>query len=91
MSKSSPLSYNNKIWPILENFSCTDEEKEVLRNKLRYDGMTIMAIRTLADYFTAGGFIKGKLIRLPNIREDFHIAEALYQEVDKGFYIPQED
>ena len=87
MSKSSPLSYNNKIWPILENFSCTDTEKDVLRNKLKYDGMTIMAVGTLTDYYEEGGFIKGKLIRLPALREDFHVADALYQEVDKGFYI----
>ena len=87
MSKSSPLSYNNKIWPILENFSCTDTEKDVLKNKLKYDGMTIMAVGTLTDYYEEGGFVKGKLIRLPALREDFHVADALYQEVDKGFYI----
>lgn len=86
MTKSSPLSYNNKIWPLLEFYSCTDEEKEVLRNKLRYDGMTVMAIGTLTDYSVTGGFLKGKLIRLPNLKDDFHLADVIYQEVDKGFY-----
>lgn len=86
ITKSSPLSFNNKIWPILEEFSCTDEEKEVLRNKLKYDGMTIMAIGTLANYAEEGGYLKGKLIRLPLLKEDFHMADAVYQAVDKGFY-----
>ena len=86
MTKSSPLSFNNKIWPILEQYSCTDTEKEVLKNKLKYDGMTIMAIGTLTDYSATGGYLKGKIIRLPNLRDDFHIADAIYQEVDKGFY-----
>ena len=35
MSKSSPLSFNNKVWPLLETYSCTDDEKDVLRNKLK--------------------------------------------------------
>lgn len=86
MTKSSPLSFNNKIWPLLEEFSCTDEEKEVLRNKLKYDGMTIMAIGKLQDYAVDGGYLKGKLIRLEGLKDDSHVADAIYQEVDKGFY-----
>ena len=86
MTKSSPLSFNNKVWPILEFFSCTDREKEVLKNKLKYDGMTIMAVGTIADYLATGGYVKGKLIRLPELIDDFHVADAIYQEVDKGFY-----
>ncbi|MBO7079088.1 MAG: hypothetical protein J6W64_04700 [Bacilli bacterium] len=86
MTKSSPLSYNNKIWPILEQYSCTDEEKEVLKNKLKYDGMTIMAIGTLNDYIVNNGYVKGRLIRLSNLVDDFHVADAIYQEVAKGFY-----
>lgn len=86
MTKSTPLSYNNKVWPILEKFSCTDTEKEVLANKIKYDGMTIMAIGTLNDYSSIGGYLKGKMIRLQNLNDDSHIANAIYEEVDKGFY-----
>ena len=84
--ESTPLSFNNKVWPILEYFSCTPEEKEVLEKKLKYDGMTIMAIGTLADYRTAGGYLKGKMIRLNDLNDDSHIANAIYEEVSKGFY-----
>ena len=86
MTKSTPLSFNNKVWPILEYFSCTPEEKEVLEKKLKYDGMTIMAIGTLADYRIAGGYLKGKMIRLNDLNDDSHIANAIYEEVSKGFY-----
>lgn len=86
ISKSSPLSFNNKVWPILEFFSCTDEEKEVLKNKLKYDGMTIMAIGKLEDYLVPSGYVKGKMIRILDIKEDAHLFNAIYQEVDKGFY-----
>lgn len=86
ITKSSPLSYNNKVWPIIELFSCTDEEKEVLKNKLKYDGMTIMVIGKLEDYSVPGGYLKGKMIRLEGLKDDSHVADAIYQAVDRGFY-----
>ena len=86
VTKSSPLSFNNKVWPILEHYSCTDREKELLKNKIKYDGMTIMAIGTLNDYSITGGYLKGKMIRLENLKDDSHIANAIYEEVEKGFY-----
>lgn len=86
MTKSTPLSYNNKVWPILEYFSCTETEKEVLANKIKYDGMTVMAIGTLTDYLNNGTYMKGKMIRLNELDDDSHIANAIYEEVAKGFY-----
>jgi uncharacterized protein YcfJ len=86
ITKSSPLSFNNKIWPILELYSCKDREKEVLRNKIKYNGMTIMAIGTLQDYAQPGGYLKGQMIRINNLNDDSHVAQAIYEEVNKGFY-----
>lgn len=86
MTKSTPLSYNNKVWPILEYFSCTDTEKEVLKNKIKYNGMTVMAIGEINDYVTNGSYVKGKMIRFNELSDDSHIANAIYEEVDKGFY-----
>lgn len=48
--------------------------------------MTIMAIGKLKDYSMPGRKLKGKLIRLEGIQDDSHIANAIYEEVDKGFY-----
>ena len=94
VSKSSPLTANNKLWPILEKFSCTDAEKTVLKNKIKYNSMTIMAIGSLSNYATSSDFdkvyVKGQLIRLDTIKDDFHLIDAIYQEVNKGFYVPQE-
>jgi len=86
MTKSTPLSYNNKVWPILEYFSCTEKEKEVLADKIKYNGMTVMAIGTLTDYINPGAYMKGKMIRLNELDDDSHIANAIYEEVEKGFY-----
>lgn len=94
ISKSSPLTYNNKVWPILEEFSCTDQEKQIIRNKIEYNGMNINAIGTIAEYSNSNEldkvFVKGQLIRLESIKDDFHIVDALYQEVNKGFYVKGE-
>ena len=91
ITKSSPLTYNNKVWPILEEFSCTDAEKEVIRNRIIYDGMNVMAIGKLADYDNSNEldkvFVKGQLIRLEDIKDDFHVADEVYKEVQKGFYV----
>ena len=86
ITKSTPLTYNNKVWPVLEIYSCKDEEKEVLKNKIKYDGMTVMAIGTLRAYSEEGAHLKGKLIRIEGLDDDSHIAQAIYEEVDKGFY-----
>jgi hypothetical protein len=93
-SKSSPLTYNNKVWPILEEFSCTNAEKEIIRNKIIFDGMNVSAIGSLSQFSSSEEvdkvFVKGQLIRCEDIEDDFHIVDALYQEVNKGFYIKGE-
>lgn len=94
LSRSESLTNNNKIYPIVELYEPTEIEIENLVNKINYNGMTIMAIGKLTDYATSADFpltfVKGQLIRLDNLNDDFHVADAIYQEVNKGFYIPQE-
>ena len=75
---------NNKIFPILEMFDCTDEEKEILRMKLRYTGYTINKIAYLRDYM--GGYFKGVVIFNEDIDEDSHVQEVINEELGKGVY-----
>lgn len=86
LTKSSALTINNKIVPILEYYSCTDKEKEALRNKLKYNGMTIMAIGQLKDYLLPEEtFVQGQIIRI-DAAEDNHMANAIYNELKKGVF-----
>ena len=89
LSKSSPFTYNNKIFPILEYFSSTDKEKEILKDKIRYEGMTIMCISQIAEYLTPEEetYIKGRLIRSGSIKADSHVLEDIYSELAKGVFI----
>ena len=94
ISKVSALNENNKIFPILEFYTCTDREKKAFLNKVAWNGMTVMAIGKIGDYIgntwsydgiTSKGYVKGQLIRL-YIDEDFHIINEIAKEINLGFY-----
>lgn len=88
LTKVSSFNPNNKLFPILEYYTCTKEEKDALRNKIKYNGMTVMTIGTIADYqLLEPSYIKGRLIRLDTINADYHEALALADEINKGVFI----
>lgn len=88
ISKVSAFNKNNKIFPVLEYYTCTEIEKEALKNKIKYNGMTIMTIGKISDYIqTDLTYIKGKLIRLEDFAEDYHVANSIAGEINKGVYI----
>lgn len=89
LTKVSAYNNNNKIFPLLEKYSATEKEKQALRDKLTYDGMTAMVIGTIAEYKQATpSYIKGRLIRLLNSQTlDFHGLSELANEIYKGVFI----
>ena len=91
ISKVSSYTVNNRIFPFIEYYTCTDTEKEALRNKIKYNGMTVMVVDKLKNYInynTPGeSYIKGKIIRLKNIIDDFHIANDIAGEINKGVFV----
>lgn len=81
------MTVNNKVWPIIEHYSCTDEEKQAIELKLYYNGMTVERIGTIADFLQSDySYIKGKLIRL-TIDEDNHFIEMIANEINRGVFI----
>lgn len=91
LAKSDALTENFKYFPFIEEYDCTDVEKDLYRQKLKYDGMTVGAIGNLESYIPTGPdwdfqMLKGRMIMADNITDDFHIVDAIYQEVLKGFY-----
>lgn len=82
---SHTTAYNkiNPIFPILEKYSCTDEEKKALANKICYNSMNVGRIGTVREFldnrfsYTIGndtyedrGFIRGKVINIPNANDE---------------------
>ena len=89
LTKVAAYTANNKIFPMVEYYTCKEVEKQALRDKLKYNGMTVMIIGTIDDYINQNEkrFIKGQIIRIPTLTDDGHIANEIYNEINKGVYI----
>lgn len=87
LTKTSALTYNTRVWPFIEYYTCTEDERTALKDKIKYNGMTIMKVSQLRNYLLGqDNFYKGKLIRL-NIKVDSHMAYEIYNELNKGVYL----
>lgn len=88
MTRCTALTYNNKLFPFVETYSCTNEEKEAFVYKLKYDGMTVNKIGKIEDYTDlAGNMLRAELIRIEGLNEDAHMANEIYSEISKGVYL----
>lgn len=89
ITKTSPVTYNNKLFPFVEVYLCSDEEREAYYSKLRYGGMTVSKIGAMSAFASgeSSNFFKARLIRAEAISEDSHYVEAINEELMKGVYI----
>ena len=88
LAKNTAFTFNNKLFPFIEFYSCTDVEKEALKEKIKYNSMTVMKVGTIGHYMNyTEQFIKGQVIRLPDVIDDAHIANEIYNEINKGVFI----
>ena len=88
IAKVSTYDANNKVFPLLEYYSCTYQEKLIFLNKMIYNGMTIMRIGNLNEFMdTERHYFKGQLIRCEALTDDFHLLTAIADELYKGVYI----
>ena len=87
LTKTSALTYNTRVWPFIEYYTCTESERKALKDKIKYNGMTVMKIGQLSDYpLGEDRFYKGQVIRL-NTNMDSHMAYEIYNELKKGVYL----
>ena len=88
LTKTSALTYNTRVWPFIEYYTCKESERKALKDKIKYNGMTIMKVCKLSDYSLGeDNFYKGQVIRLPDSRIDGHMAFEIYNELNKGVYL----
>lgn len=91
LNKISAYNINNNYFPFIEYYTATEEEKQALRNKIKYEGMTVMTIGRIQDYLGAVenfNYFKGQLIQTGDISEDYHIIDAIAVELERGIYLP---
>ena len=88
LNKVSSIISVSKLFPFVEYYTCTNEEKEALENKLKFNGMTVGRIGKINDYLQQDTqtYVQGQLIRLEG-KFDTHIANEIANEFKKGWYI----
>ena len=90
LSRTTSYTINNKYFPFLEYYTCSEVEKEALRNKIKYEGMTVMAIGKMRDYLSNEmQFFKGRMIKIigANYYEESHMSEEINNRISQGLYI----
>ena len=94
LAKVGSFTANNKIFPFLEYYTCTDTEKIAFANKIKYNSMTVMTIGTINEYLnntwsyneiTANNYIKGQLINI-DIDGDYDLTNQIASEISRGVY-----
>ena len=98
LSKTTAFTKNNKIFPILEYYTCSNEEKDLVATHIINYSMTVGAIGKLKDYIKntwqyngiyARNFIKGTFLKLKDLFEDYHYLNALNEELNIGVYFDE--
>lgn len=89
ISNVGTFTINNKIFPILELYSCTDEEVESVKTYLNNFSFTINRQGKIRDYMRSGvrTWIEADLIAVPDFKGDAHELMELKNELTKGVYI----
>lgn len=91
LSKTTGYNVDNKYFPLLEYYTCTEKEKKAFRDQLKYTGMTVMRTGTISEFLTGDySYVQGKMILINGINDDFHLLKAISEEIGKGVYIKQE-
>lgn len=91
ISKVTAFNFNSKYFPFLQVYKTTDEEKQAVENKLRWNGMSVGRIGTLNEFIRdEETFIQAEPIRL-EIYEDYVVAVEIYNELQRGIYVKRSD
>lgn len=94
IAKSTAYNVVNKLFPVLEIYTCTEEERRAVANKIAFNGMTVMTIGKMSEYLgnawnykdiKSKGYIKGQLIRI-DLDNDYHMTSTIAEELNKGVY-----
>ena len=93
LDKVSAYNIDNLVFPVVEYYTCSDEEKDAVRTKLIYEGYTIGVVDVINKYikpdsdlvYPKGIFVKAQLLHLDI--DDNHTAEDITKELLKGVYI----
>ena len=89
ITKTSALTFNNKLFVFVEIYECSEEEKQAYYLKIKYNGMSVRKIDAMMNYtgIDNSNYFRAHLIRMTNISEDNHYVETINEELMKGVFI----
>ena len=97
LARTSAFNATNKIFPILEYYTCTEDERIAVAKSIAINSMTAGFVSTLREYagmiwsygnVVSKGFFSGRLI-LTEIEEDPHFLNALNAELMQGIFFEE--
>ena len=95
IAKTTAFTANNKIFPILEFYTCTEIEKEVVANLIANSSMKVGSIDKISTYIgntwsykniQSRGYLSCQIIKLGNLSLDSHMQYTIFDEMEKGIY-----
>lgn len=92
LTKVGAATEDYKIWPFVEYYTCGDIEKQALREKLVWNGMTIGRIGKIEDFINTGAeksFIQATPIQIDGTKVSSAILDVIKAELQTGVYIVQ--
>ena len=91
LSKVCSFDIDSNIFPFIEVYSASDEEIAAFKKKIEWNGMTVNRIGTFNEFkaraSTSCRYIKAQIIRLADLHEELHTANAISEELYKGVYL----
>lgn len=90
LTKVGAATEDYKIWPFVEYYTCGNIEKQALRDKLVWNGMTIGRIGQIQDFINTGAeksFIQATPIQIEGPKISSAILDVIKAELQTGVYI----
>ena len=94
LSKTTAFTANNKIFPIVEYYTASYEEKDIFAETIAATGMTCNSLGQIVNYINNSwsynnikdrGYIEADIIYI-DVKDDTHMANAISEELQKGVY-----
>ena len=98
LSKTTAFTANNKIFPILEYYTCSEREKLAVASQIAQYSMNVGIIGTLKEFLSnswsykdiqARKYIRGVFTNIKGINDDFHLLNTINQELSRGIYFDE--
>jgi hypothetical protein len=92
LTKVGSQTADYKMFPFVEYYTCTSVEKEALRSKMNWNGMTVMRVGEIASFLKfeedeLGTFIQATPIRIEADRANDRVVATIKQELETGVYM----